>query len=264
MALILHGDGLSCFAHSHHNHHHQQSGHHHSPKHEHKYHNNNKTKNEYQPLINETSEKRCNKNLTTFPSPFVSSNLNRAKRSSSIGSYSNHSRSNSFSRSTPFGSTDAIRRNSHVTAIAVQSTAGNKIKDINDLKRNDCVDVDLSDDKVSLSPSNTSKDSKPVHDFVGAAICPIHQYVHRDSSENTPITSDSEDAHDHHRRRTNYISSQNHHSNTHHSHDFSSKNINIQAAVIHVLGDFIQSIGVFISAIIIKYYVSIYLMRTFA
>lgn len=34
------------------------------------------------------------------------------------------------------------------------------------------------------------------------------------------------------------------------------QNINIRAAVIHVIGDFIQSIGVFIAAIVIKFYVS--------
>ena len=33
------------------------------------------------------------------------------------------------------------------------------------------------------------------------------------------------------------------------------KNINVRAAVIHVLGDLIQSIGVLVSAFIIKYYV---------
>ncbi|XP_037046643.1 zinc transporter 2 [Bradysia coprophila] len=36
--------------------------------------------------------------------------------------------------------------------------------------------------------------------------------------------------------------------------EFSKKNINIQAAVIHVLGDFIQSIGVFVAALVIKIY----------
>lgn len=41
-----------------------------------------------------------------------------------------------------------------------------------------------------------------------------------------------------------------------HTSEFSKKNINIQAAVIHVLGDFIQSIGVFVAAIVIKIYVS--------
>lgn len=37
----------------------------------------------------------------------------------------------------------------------------------------------------------------------------------------------------------------------------SAQNINIQAAAIHVIGDFIQSVGVFIAAVIIYYYVSI-------
>lgn len=35
-----------------------------------------------------------------------------------------------------------------------------------------------------------------------------------------------------------------------------SENINVQAAFLHVLGDFIQSIGVIIAAVIIKFYVS--------
>lgn len=35
-------------------------------------------------------------------------------------------------------------------------------------------------------------------------------------------------------------------------------NINVRAAVIHVLGDFIQSVGVLIASIIIKIYVSRY------
>lgn len=254
MALILHGDGLPCFTHGHHHHSGQHQPRHHSPRHEHAHHNNNKTKNEYQPLINETSENPCNKNSEdSFSSSFI--RVSRTKRSSSISSYPNHSRSNSISRSPPFSNcTDAIRRNSHAT-IGSQASTTIKIKEIGDLQRSDCVDVDLNDDKVSLISNNT-KELKPAHDFaiVGASICPIHQYVHRDSSEHTPISSsDSEDIHDHHRHRTNYINSHNH-SHNHHSHDFSTKNINIQAAVIHVLGDFIQSIGVFISAIIIKNY----------
>lgn len=36
----------------------------------------------------------------------------------------------------------------------------------------------------------------------------------------------------------------------------SAENINVQAAFLHVLGDFIQSIGVIIAAVIIKIYVS--------
>lgn len=35
-----------------------------------------------------------------------------------------------------------------------------------------------------------------------------------------------------------------------------SENINVQAAFLHVLGDFIQSVGVIIAAVIIKFYVS--------
>lgn len=49
-------------------------------------------------------------------------------------------------------------------------------------------------------------------------------------------------------------------SNDGHSHNHSScynkdKNINVRAAIIHVMGDFIQSIGVFVSAVIIKFHV---------
>lgn len=42
-----------------------------------------------------------------------------------------------------------------------------------------------------------------------------------------------------------------------HSHDFTPGNINVRAAVIHVIGDLIQSIGVFVAAVIIKQYVSV-------
>ncbi|XP_065332576.1 proton-coupled zinc antiporter SLC30A2-like [Cloeon dipterum] len=44
------------------------------------------------------------------------------------------------------------------------------------------------------------------------------------------------------------------HSHGQHSHDDSNRNINIRAAVIHVVGDLVQSVGVFISSIVIKYY----------
>lgn len=40
-------------------------------------------------------------------------------------------------------------------------------------------------------------------------------------------------------------------------------NINVRAAVIHVLGDFIQSIGVLIAAIIIKINVSLFTISIF-
>lgn len=47
-----------------------------------------------------------------------------------------------------------------------------------------------------------------------------------------------------------------HHHGHHHSADDSNRNINIRAAVIHVVGDLVQSVGVFISSIVIKFYVS--------
>ncbi len=45
------------------------------------------------------------------------------------------------------------------------------------------------------------------------------------------------------------------HSHKHHSHDGkkSKKNINVRAAFIHVLGDFFQSIGVLVAAVIIYF-----------
>lgn len=45
--------------------------------------------------------------------------------------------------------------------------------------------------------------------------------------------------------------------NKQHSHQGSNeKNINVEAALLHVLGDFLQSIGVLVAAIIIKFNVS--------
>ncbi|XP_059471308.1 proton-coupled zinc antiporter SLC30A2-like isoform X2 [Neocloeon triangulifer] len=44
------------------------------------------------------------------------------------------------------------------------------------------------------------------------------------------------------------------HSHGHHHSDDSNRNINIRAAVIHVVGDLVQSVGVFISSIVIKFY----------
>lgn len=52
-----------------------------------------------------------------------------------------------------------------------------------------------------------------------------------------------------------------HHHHSHHGHlerrteRSKPKNINVRAAVIHVLGDLIQSVGVLVSAFIIKFYV---------
>lgn len=77
-------------------------------------------------------------------------------------------------------------------------------------------------------------------------ICPTHNLI--SNSENASDASDENDYQHHH--------DYHHHHHHHHSHNLSSKSINIQAAVIHVIGDFIQSIGVFTSAIIIKFYVS--------
>ncbi|XP_058449801.1 proton-coupled zinc antiporter SLC30A2 isoform X2 [Malaya genurostris] len=45
----------------------------------------------------------------------------------------------------------------------------------------------------------------------------------------------------------------NHHNHHHHHHDHGDENLNVRAAIIHVIGDFIQSIGVLIAAIIIKF-----------
>lgn len=44
-----------------------------------------------------------------------------------------------------------------------------------------------------------------------------------------------------------------------HSHG-QSENINVRAAFIHVIGDFLQSAGVFVAALVIYFYVSIYLI----
>jgi solute carrier family 30 (zinc transporter), member 2 len=51
------------------------------------------------------------------------------------------------------------------------------------------------------------------------------------------------------------------HHHDHNASDDSSSNINIRAAVIHVVGDLVQSVGVFISSIVIKFYVSINIFR---
>lgn len=74
-----------------------------------------------------------------------------------------------------------------------------------------------------------------------------HKNYRRTDSGDSQLTGSSSneisDVHFHHR----------HDDDDHHQ----QKNINIQAAVIHVIGDFIQSIGVFIAAVVINYYVSI-------
>lgn len=255
MALILHGEGLCCFKNVHHHHH---SCHSHSPKHE-TYHNNNRTKFEYRPLLNEpAAEKRgANKLWNSIPSSFVRSKQQRPtveRRDSVCSTRSpNSSRSNSIGRYTNghTSGSDMIRRSSHTTT-TLSTSISVKIKDMQD---NDCIDIELNDEKL---PINCAEETIGARGCVsnGSAICPIHHYVHRDSSEHTPImSSDSEDLHEHHQHRHSLVN-QLHSNHSRHSHDFSSKNINIQAAVIHVIGDFIQSIGVFIAAIIIKNYVS--------
>ena len=40
-----------------------------------------------------------------------------------------------------------------------------------------------------------------------------------------------------------------------HDHGHNSRNMNVRAALIHVIGDLVQSIGVLIAAIVIKYFV---------
>lgn len=293
MALILHGEGLCCLKNVQHRH----NCHSHTPKHDQTYHNNNKTKFEYRPLLNEPMEKHGAKKIwNSIASPIGRNHKTSSKRSctnemrrDSVCSTRspNRSRSNSISRSFGFSNgsvsngSDMIRRTSHtsITPTATNTTlfinATTSTVNINDsmgLQSTDCVDIELNncDEK---SPMNCVNEAICVRDNGGGGdndlpngssleICPIHMYVHRDSSEHTPITSsDSEDLHEHHHHHhhRNGLVNGLHHlhgQQSRHSHDFSSKNINIQAAVIHVIGDFIQSIGVFISAIIIKNYVS--------
>lgn len=230
MAIILHGDGFCCNSRAH------AHSHNHNQKSTHNYHNNNRTKTEYKPLINESIDKRSKAVLSALPPSFISANrASLTDRRSSNCSYRspNHSRTNSFSRSMS-NQVDINRRSSHAVNM---NEADNGHHD------NTAIDTAAS----RLVTTNKEFLCGCVMD--GISVCPIHNYIHRDSSENTPISSDSED----HQHQTH------HHLHHNHSHDFSSKNINIQAAVIHVLGDFIQSIGVFISAVIIKYYVSVHL-----
>lgn len=262
MAFILHGEGLWCFKNVQHHHRHSCHSHSHSPKHE-TYHNNNKTKFEYRPLINEpsTDKRGAKKVWNSIPASIIRSKRSSTERRDSVCTRSpNQSRSNSISRPYAYanGHTsngDMIRRNSHTTTTISQTTS-NKIKEIIDLQCNESIDVEINNEK---SPITCAEEVICIRGCIsnGSAICPIHHYVHRDSSEHTPImSSDSEDLHEHHQHRNSLVNHlhSNHHSR--HSHDFPTKNINIQAAVIHVIGDFIQSIGVFISAIIIKNYVS--------
>lgn len=228
MAIILHGEGLCWLPHAHaHSHGHGCS----SQKHEHhSYHNNNKTKSEYRLLINEPMTVGRTKNVLMNGGGTLQASMpGRTNRSNSICSYRSpdRSRTNSFNQTVEQSHGEVLRRNSHaMTLNAIGAGTG-------DASQRECINLILNDDKLPATCI-----------FDGTSICPVHNYVHRDSSENTPTSSDTEELH--------------HRGHAHdHGHDFASKNINIQAAVIHVLGDFIQSIGVFVSAIIIKYYVSL-------
>lgn len=282
MALILHGEGLFCLTNVHHRH----NCHSHTPKHDQTYHNNNKTKFEYRPLLNEPMEKHGAKKIwNSIASPTIP--RNKSKRTcTATGATTNEmrsknrSRTNSISRSYAFtngitNDSDMIRRTSHtLTTLTTLSTNATS----SDLQSTDCVDIELhncdeispvncTNEIIGMRDGNGSggggtSDTTVIPNGISNEICPIHMYVHRDSSEHTPITSsDSEDLHENHHHhhhqqhhRNGLVNHLHHGQQSRHSHDFSSKNINIQAAVIHVIGDFIQSIGVFISAIIIKNY----------
>lgn len=56
--------------------------------------------------------------------------------------------------------------------------------------------------------------------------------------------------HDHHDQHDHYHA-HHHHDHDHHAHHQESKNLNVRAAVIHIIGDIIQAIGVLIAALLI-------------
>lgn len=235
MAVILHGEGLSCFNHI--RSHHHTDGHSHGQKHDQSYHNNNKANFEYKPLIDDSHDKETTaKASATMPTTilcvdngqiFDQNNDQSPKHSfamQSINANGNMARCNSNNRQRDRAAADSYDFNVPIN----------------------------SNELIAARNCNSN----------ALTICPVHHYIHRDSSEHTPIgSSDSEDIHE---RNTSWDFTSHHHqhasysSHMNHTHDFSSKNINIQAAVIHVVGDFIQSIGVFISAVIIKYFVSLF------
>lgn len=53
------------------------------------------------------------------------------------------------------------------------------------------------------------------------------------------------------------------HNNGSNNHSHSSQNMNVRAALIHVIGDLVQSIGVLIAAFVIKYWVLLYVIFYF-
>lgn len=232
MAVILHGDGLSCFNHI--RSHHHSHCHSHGQKQHQSYHNNNKANFEYKPLIDDSHDRHD----TTKSIPTILRDGNGAALDQTIDVCSHLSPNHGHALQPINANGTARHRNSHNG-------------------QNDRTISDSCDFNVPINPNELISIRNPN----ASTICPVHQYVHRDSSEHTPIgSSDSEDVHEH--RGTSSFTVGHHHNHSsytnhsNHSHDFSSKSINIQAAVIHVVGDFIQSIGVFISAVIIKYFVS--------
>lgn len=243
MAVILHGDGLSCFKHVRSHHHAKCHSHGHKPEHSH--YNNNKANFEYKPLIDDSGN--TNGSALTNGDACAHQCSTQTK---SIGVVS----SRQYQRSCNMNK-----------AVALVGDCPDKL-----CRHHHLVDAEPSH---TLTLDTTTKLSPRAHNCVSSAstICPVHHYIHRDSSEHSPIgSSDSDDLA--HESRTSAWSFGGHHDHHHHNssnignhsghtHDFSSKNINIQAAVIHVIGDFIQSIGVFISAVIIKYFVSSILWR---
>lgn len=237
MAGILHGDSLSCFNHIRSHHHGNCQSH--GQKHDQSYHNNNKANFEYKPLIDDSHDKHnATKSIPPMPNTILCVDTG-AVMDHTMDACSHRSPNHAYAMQPINGNGNARRCNGHN-------------------QHNDRTIPDSSDFNVSINPNEINGVRNCISN--ASTICPVHHYIHRESSEHTPIgSSDSEDVPEH-RSSWSFRGHQHNHSShtnhTNHSHDFSSKNINIQAAVIHVVGDFIQSIGVFISAVIIKYFVS--------
>lgn len=111
-------------------------------------------------------------------------------------------------------------------------------------------------DRALLEPKHTSKilieSQANLVSVTDASMCQTHGYMQRtDDIDNASECSDEGVYRHHHHHSHTHMRTQNANNN------LVTKSINIQAAVIHVIGDFIQSIGVFTSAVIIKFFVSI-------
>lgn len=94
------------------------------------------------------------------------------------------------------------------------------------------------------------------HGFGGGKISVNQICMRLDSKLTLPFTGH---AHSH----TEHSHSHSHGSAGHnhgHSHSPETRNMNVRAALIHVIGDLVQSIGVLIAAIVIKYWVSTRIM----